>query len=108
MPGQPWDAMTKIAGEAARFQCVKRAALARILSDDLFFHHGGRGIRFKNLWQTWTEFGNDYGIIDLRVRTKLAEWDGYDPPNARTPKERARQQRLKDFVEPANAGYALQ
>lgn len=105
-PGaQPWDAMTKIAGEAPRFQCVRRAAQARMLSDALIFHHGQLGIRFGHLWQTWTEFGNKYGITDNEVKTKLAEWNNYDPATASGKNERNRQQRLKDFVSKRTGGH---
>ena len=74
------DAMSKLAGESARWQCVQAAAKAGVLTDDLVFYFNDDqaddkgtywGIPFNSLWLTWTEFGNAYQIRNDTVKTKI-------------------------------------
>ncbi len=68
------DAYTKIAGEGARWQCVRRHAAN--LSDDsrFFLTEEGKtyGITFKTLWLSWVRvFGKRYDIGDPEVATAI-------------------------------------
>ena len=72
------DAYTKLAGEGARWQCVRNQS-AHLSDDSLFYTaHASdptkvQGIEFKTLWITWAEtFNKDYDISDLTVRQKIA------------------------------------
>ena len=71
------DAYTKLAGEGARWQCVRNHA-AKLRDDSLFYTaHGADNkkvyaIDFKTLWITWAEtFDKDYDIADKTVADKL-------------------------------------
>lgn len=71
------DAYTKLAGEGARWQCVRKHA--SMLRDDSLFYTADPNsdtkvlaIDFKTLWITWAEtFDKDYDITDKTVADKL-------------------------------------
>lgn len=69
------DAYTKIAGEGARWQCVRKHGAA--LQDDTMFYvaHGDatkRGISFRVLWLNWKSvFGKAYDIADGEVAAAI-------------------------------------
>ncbi len=73
------DAYTKLAGEGARWQCVRRHA-ANLHDDSLFYTAHATdankvlAIDFKTLWITWAEtFDKDYDIADNVVAAKLRD-----------------------------------
>lgn len=70
------DANTKMAGEAARFNCVKNQLL-NLRDNTYFFTHTEerdvQWVTFADLWLTWSAtFGKDFGINDGRVQTAVA------------------------------------
>lgn len=72
-----FDAYTKLAGEGARFQCVRRN-IARI-ADDTVIHVSGQnqGVRFCDLWKTWSAFfDKKYDIPDDEIAEKLLDTMG--------------------------------
>ena len=72
------DAYTKLAGEGARWQCVRKHAAN--LQDDTMFYTAHPtdtnkvlAIDFRTLWITWAEtFDKDYDIADATVADKLS------------------------------------
>jgi hypothetical protein len=72
------DAYTKIAGEGARWQCVRKHA-ANLQDDSLFFTRSGNpgggkvwGVTFRSLWLSWAaDFGKKYDVADATVRTAI-------------------------------------
>ena len=70
------DANTKMAGEAARFNCVKNQLL-NLRDDTYFFTHTEerdvQWVKFADLWLTWSAtFNKDFGISDEEVKTAVA------------------------------------
>ena len=71
------DAYTKIAGEGARWQCVRNHA-AKLKNNSCFFTTCGipgkvRAVTFKHLWLSWKDyFGKKYDITDNTVAYILA------------------------------------
>lgn len=69
------DAYTKLAGEGARFQCVRRNM--QWINDDTVFYKptydpDKRGVAFKELWKTWSaSFGKKYDIKDNEIVTAM-------------------------------------
>ncbi len=70
------DALTKIGGEGARWQAVRKAAGK--LSNSLVFYAPDdkvspfKGIKFKDLWSTWSsEFDKGFNISDDTFAKKL-------------------------------------
>jgi len=77
-----FDAYTKLAGEGARFQCVRRN-IAKI-KDDTVIHAKGedKGVKFCELWLTWSAtFQKKYDIGDTEIAQKLGGTDKYIPKN---------------------------
>jgi hypothetical protein len=68
------DAYTKIAGEGARWQCV-RAHAAKLQDDSYFFVtnvDGLYGITFRDLWLNWlTVFNKTYDVPDAEVSAAI-------------------------------------
>lgn len=67
-----FDAYTKLAGEGARFQCVRRN-IGRITNNTVIYAAGEKeGVRFSELWLTWSaSFDKEYDISDRTVAQKL-------------------------------------
>jgi hypothetical protein len=71
-----FDPITKLAGEGARFNCV-RNHMAKLKDDSIFYtkendHY--RGISFKHLYVIWTtQFGGRFGITDKDVADKIRD-----------------------------------
>ena len=69
-----FDAYTKIAGEGARWQCVRRHGQA-LQDDSMFFVSVGpakHGVSFKTLWLSWKSvFGKAYDIPDADVAVAI-------------------------------------
>ena len=69
-----FDAYTKIAGEGARWQCVRQHA-SHLSNDSYFFiTERGRnyGVTFKTLWLSWkSAFGKAYDIDDAEVAAAI-------------------------------------
>jgi|GEM_PF-3083143 len=70
-----WDAYTKLAGEGARFHCVK-AHINNIQDDSLFYTEKDTttvyAISFVTLWKKWQNiFGSKYNIPDIDVKTAI-------------------------------------
>ena len=67
------DAYTKLAGEGARFQCVRRNM--KWIRDDTVFYKSKddpKGVMFSELWKTWSaSFENAYDIDDNTIATKM-------------------------------------
>ena len=105
-----FDAYTKIAGEGARWICVRKHA-GKLWDETRFFTKSRRNPRnvdfvyFKDLWKTWKDtFGKEYDIPDATVkshilagsitcgvywnwRSKMTEYD-YDLDNHRSHKKK--------------------
>lgn len=71
------DAYTKLAGEGARFQCVRRN-MRWIRNDTVFYKSkdnpkdNPKGVMFSELWKTWSaSFGNAYNIDDDKIVTQM-------------------------------------
>lgn len=68
------DAYTKLAGEGARFQCV-RNNMSRLTNDTLFYCRAPKGFvacSFKDLWNSWDEvFCKKYNISDDKVANEM-------------------------------------
>lgn len=84
------DAVTKIGGEGARWQCVREQAGNKTLTNETRFytinHHNGNqgyvGITFKTLWGMWaSEFDSKFNITNATVIQKLLEL--YDSDDTR-------------------------
>jgi hypothetical protein len=76
------DAIAKIGGEGARWQCVREQAKAGKLTNGTRFYalnwyngnNGYVGMTFQDLWGGWaTDFNSDFDIDDDTVRDKLLE-----------------------------------
>jgi len=74
---QNLDAYTKIAGEGARWQCVRNHA-SNLSNESLFFTENPRdrtrvlGVTFRTLWLSWNSvFSKRYDIGDGEVRQAL-------------------------------------
>jgi hypothetical protein len=70
-----FDAYTKIAGEGARWKCVRNHA-SGLANDSLFFvwDTGGavNGVSFESLWLSWASvFGKRYDIDDATVASAI-------------------------------------
>lgn len=89
------DAYTKIAGEGARWQCVREHA--RYLKNDSWFYTAKGSpkrdevwaVDFMTLWKSWDSvFGKAYDITKDEVSTKLADsrvkWGIARPPKGPT------------------------
>lgn len=70
------DAYTKLAGEGARFECVRRNISN--LNDETVFYPTGQpsgqenGIKFSDLWKTWKiNFDKEYNIPDKDISEKM-------------------------------------
>ena len=71
------DAYTKIAGEGARWQCVREHS-ASLQNDSIFYTQSPAddakvwGLDFKALWKTWKSgFGKKYNITNATVVTAI-------------------------------------
>jgi hypothetical protein len=68
------DAYTKIAGEGARWQCVRKHA-AKLQDNSIFYCMDGGtrwGVTFATLWGNWASvFGKAYDIEDAVVAAKI-------------------------------------
>lgn len=75
--GKNFDAYTKLAGEGARFLCVRRN-IPWINNDTVFYSPGeGEGVKFSELWKTWANsFDKQYNIGDDRIKDKLNDEKG--------------------------------
>lgn len=74
--GTNFDAYTKLAGEGARFQCV-RENMDR-LTDNTVFHIKNEleGVRFCELWKTWSAtFHKKYNIQNNEIVSELSKED---------------------------------
>lgn len=69
-----WDAYTKLAGEGARFQCVRRN-IPWINDNTVFYPPGkGKGVRFSQLWLTWSStFKKAYDIADATIASEMGD-----------------------------------
>ena len=75
------DAVTKVGGEGARWNCVRKHARDGKLTDGSRFyctdpngHKGLIGISFEKLWSVWADwFKMKFGIDDSTVKAKLIE-----------------------------------
>lgn len=68
-----YDAVTKLAGEGARWQCV-RANAAKLKNATKFYTEDSgvyHFITFENLWKSWRSFNNKYSIPNSEVINKL-------------------------------------
>ena len=83
------DAVAKIGGEGARWQCVREHALSgKLTNSSRFytknFHNGGNGyvgMTFQVLWGCWaTVFNSDFNIDNQTVIDKLLELYDEDDP----------------------------
>ncbi len=77
-----FDAYTKLAGEGARFKCVRRNI--DTIKDDTVFYAAGqtKGVKFSELWLTWSaSFGKKYDIEDKEIADKLKRTDSGKPIN---------------------------
>lgn len=77
-----FDAYTKLAGEGARFKCVRRNI--DTITDDTVFYAAGQteGVTFSQLWLTWSaSFGKEYDIEDSEIVNKLQSTNGGKPVN---------------------------
>ena len=77
-----FDAYTKLAGEGARFQCVRRNIAT--ITDDTVIHARGQnqGVKFCELWLTWSaSFDKKYDIPDSEIKGKLSDTTGGKPIN---------------------------
>ena len=77
-----FDAYTKLAGEGARFQCVRRNIAT--IADDTVIHVSGQnqGVKFCDLWKTWSaSFDKKYNITDREIAEKLSGTTGGKPIN---------------------------
>lgn len=79
------DAYAKLAGEGARFICVREAAAGGSLSNNTYFYALGKGkngidnpgIQFKYLWLAWArEFSKANNISNATFATKLKDCEG--------------------------------
>ena len=65
------DAYTQLAGEGARFDCVKRN-IPWIKDDTVFVkQHQTQGVMFKDLWLTWEHFDCRYNIPDDKIANEI-------------------------------------
>ncbi|NQZ10678.1 MAG: hypothetical protein HRT35_26300, partial [Algicola sp.] len=78
------DSHTKIAGEGARFKCVRDSATAGSLTNDTYFYTDelgtngvvNPGIRFSDLWKAWSsEFDKKYDIGNKKIKDRLKDCD---------------------------------
>ncbi len=77
---ESFDAYTKIAGEGARWQCVRRHG-ANLTNDTYFYTRQGDpgrdkvwAVSFKTLWLSWkADFDKAYDIPDAQVRAKILD-----------------------------------
>lgn len=77
-----FDAYTKLAGEGARFKCVRNNI--DTITDDTVFYAAGQteGVKFSQLWLTWSaSFGKKYDIEDSEIVNKLQATNGGKPVN---------------------------
>ena len=77
-----FDAYTKLAGEGARFRCV-RNNIAKITDDTVFYAAGQtEGVKFSELWKTWSvSFQRKYDIEDSEIKGELQSTNGGKPVN---------------------------
>lgn len=77
-----FDAYTKLAGEGARFNCVRRN-IAKIKDDTVIHAYGeDKGVEFCELWKTWSaSFDKKYDINDGEIATKLRDESSDKPKN---------------------------
>lgn len=77
-----FDAYTKLAGEGARFKCV-RNNIDTITDDTVFYANGqDKGVKFSQLWLTWSaSFGKKYDIEDKEIAEKLVREGGKKQKN---------------------------
>lgn len=77
-----FDAYTKLAGEGARFKCVRRNI--DTITDDTVFYAAGQaeGVKFSQLWLTWSaSFWKKYNIEDSEIKGELESTNGGKPVN---------------------------
>ena len=71
-----FDAYTKLAGEGARWKCVRNHA-ANLQDDSLFItqvEHVYWGVSFYDLWNSWASvFEKKYDISNSKVKEKIAD-----------------------------------
>lgn len=77
-----FDAYTKLAGEGARFKCV-RNNIDRVTDDTVFYAAGQtEGVKFSELWKTWSvSFQRKYDIEDSEIKGELQSTNGGKPVN---------------------------
>lgn len=77
-----FDAYTKLAGEGARFKCVRRNI--DTITDNTVFYAAGQteGVKFSELWKTWSvSFQRKYDIEDSEIKGELQSTNGGKPVN---------------------------
>lgn len=62
--GKHFDAYTKLAGEGARFECVREHMDS--IREDTYFCSGTNAITFVNLWQNWRD------VFDMKYNIPIA------------------------------------
>ncbi len=77
--GKHFDAYTKLAGEGARFECVREHMDS--IREDTYFCSGANAITFEKLWQNWRDiFDMKYNIPTAAVKEFLdTAWTGGIP-----------------------------
>lgn len=74
-----FDAYTKLAGEGARFQCVKRNIDMISNNTIICIPFATKGFAFSDFWKTWgTTFGKKFEIADEVVITEIQGKDELD------------------------------
>ena len=77
------DSYTKLAGEGARFLCV-RNNMARIKDNTVIWDTSGYGVMFSDLWKSWAwSFDKKFNISDDEIKTAFGEKEigAYVKPN---------------------------
>ena len=71
--GEIPDAYTKLAGEGARFLCV-RNNMAGIHDNTVIWNSSGYGVKFSDLWKSWAwSFDKKFNISDDEIKTAFGE-----------------------------------